>query len=144
MAEIISINGAVVKIGLDDGKVISAPIASLDFSNPQVGDKVKVYKDDKNYIVRRVEEKKTNATIGSKRVNKNVFVWVFTFLLGGFGVDRFVRGKVGSGVCKLLFGWLTFSIWALVDWIIAMTKAYGSAFSDSEELVFNSKGDYAK
>lgn len=29
------------------------------------------------------------------RVNKHVFAWVFCFLLGELGVDRFVRGQVG-------------------------------------------------
>ncbi len=39
-----------------------------------------------------------------KRINKHVFVWVFTFLIGGLGVDRFVRGQIGLGVLKLLTG----------------------------------------
>ena len=58
------------------------------------------------------------------RVNKHVFAWVFCFLLGELGVDRFVRGQVGLG------------IWSLVDWIIALTKAYGAAYAGSEEVVF--------
>ena len=70
-----------------------------------------------------------------KRINKHVFVWVFTFLIGGLGVDRFVRGQIGLGVLKLLTGGGC-GIWALVDWIIALIKAYGSAYAESEELVF--------
>ncbi|CAK1233645.1 TM2 domain [Fructobacillus cardui] len=31
-----------------------------------------------------------NAKINT--VNKHVFVWVCNFLVGGFGVDRFIRG----------------------------------------------------
>ena len=31
-----------------------------------------------------------------KRVNKHVFAWVFCFLLGELGVDRFVRGQILS------------------------------------------------
>ena len=144
MAEIISINGNVVKIGNDNGNVVSVPIACLSFANPQAGDKVKIYKDDDNYIVRRVEETKAKSENAAKSTNKHVFVWVFCFLLGEFGVDRFVRGQVGAGVCKLLFWWVTLGIWPLVDWIIAMTKAYGSAFGNSEEVEFDAAGRYTK
>lgn len=73
--------------------------------------------------------------IMEKRINKHVFVWVFTFLIGGLGVDRFVRGQIGLGVLKLLTAGGC-GIWALVDWIIALIKAYGSAYAGSEEFVF--------
>ena len=80
------------------------------------------------YIMRRTK-------IMEKRINKHVFVWVFTFLIGGLGVDRFVRGQIGLGVLKLLTAGGC-GIWALVDWIIALIKAYGSAYAGSEEFVF--------
>ena len=70
-----------------------------------------------------------------KRINKHVFVWVFTFLIGGLGVDRFVRGQIGLGILKLLTGGGC-GIWALVDWIIALVKAYGTAYAESEKFVF--------
>jgi TM2 domain-containing membrane protein YozV len=70
-----------------------------------------------------------------KRLNKHVFVWVFTFLLGDLGIDRFVRGQIGLGILKLLtVGGC--GIWALVDWIIALTKVYGSSYANSEDVVF--------
>ena len=53
------------------------------------------------------------------RVNKHVFAWVFCFLLGELGVD--------AGGC---------GVWSLIDWIIALTKAYGAAYAGSEEVVF--------
>jgi len=65
-----------------------------------------------------------------KRINKHFFVWVGTFLLGWFGVDRFLRGQILFGVLKLLIDW--FAIWALIDWIIALTK-YGVS---GEEFTF--------
>lgn len=76
-------------------------------------------------------------------VDKNMHVWLWCFLLGGFGVDRFIRGQVGIGVCKLLFSWLTLGIWPLVDWIIAMVEAYGSSFGNDKDFVFID-GSYAK
>lgn len=70
-----------------------------------------------------------------KRYNKHIWVWVFNFLLGGLGIDRFMRGQIGLGVVKLLTGGGC-GVWALVDWIISLTKAYGAAYADSEEIVF--------
>ncbi len=84
------------------------------------------------------------AGANEKRFNKHMFVWVFCFLLGGFGVDRFMRGQIGLGIVKLLFGWITLGLWAFIDWIIALTKAYGGAFGKEEELVFTDGGKYAK
>lgn len=72
---------------------------------------------------------------GAKTINKHVFVWVFTFLLGYLGVDRFVRGQVGLGILKL-FTASGLGVWFLVDWIIGLVKAYGSAFGSVEDFVF--------
>ena len=85
-----------------------------------------------------------------KRIEKNIFVWVFCFLLGGLGVDRFVRGQVGLGILKIVVCVflvemdLPFGIWATVDWIIAMVKAYGSAFKNDDCVRFDEKGAYIK
>lgn len=78
------------------------------------------------------------------KINKHLFVWVFNFLLGGLGIDRFIRGQIGLGVCKLLFNIFTLGIWELVDWIIATVKAYGSAYGDVEDLTFDEQGNYTK
>jgi TM2 domain-containing membrane protein YozV len=79
----------------------------------------------------------------AKTLNKHVFVWVMCFLLGSLGVDRFVRGQIGLGILKLLFGWVTCGVWWLVDWIIALVKAYGNAYADQEDLVFQ-HGKYTR
>ena len=70
-----------------------------------------------------------------KKVNKHVFVWVFCWLLGCLGIDRFMRGQVGLGVLKLLTAGGC-GVWALIDLIIGIMKAYGSAMSGKDELVF--------
>ncbi len=152
MAEIISINGSDVKIGQDDGKVVTVPIASIKYANPREGDKVQVYQDGDDYIVQRNGE--NCAVDGGKSVNKHVFVWVGNFLFGGFGVDRFMRGQTGLGVLKLLltlFGWILFGlgtiavwIWVMVDWITSMVKAYGSAYGSDECITFDANGNYTR
>lgn len=75
----------------------------------------------------------------TKTVNKHLFVWLGSFLFGGFGVDRFMRGQIGVGICKLLFNWATFGIWSFVDWIVALVKAY-STCNDTEDITFINGG----
>ena len=77
-----------------------------------------------------------------KRINKHVFAWVGAFLFGSIGVDRFMRGQVGLGILKIITGG-GLGTWTLVDWIIALTKVYGNAFSDDEMVTFIN-GKYAR
>ncbi|MCL2095007.1 TM2 domain-containing protein [Candidatus Saccharibacteria bacterium] len=151
MSEIVNITGSKVSIGMDNGEIVTVPIASLNFANPAVGDEVKVYRNDKETIVKRIEAKPSSAPHSGQgsyhakeiKINKHIFVWVGAFFLSGLGVDRFMRGQIGIGICKLLFGWITGGIWHLIDWIIALVKAYGSAFGNDEDIVFIN-GKYAR
>lgn len=78
----------------------------------------------------------------TKVMNKHIFAWVGCFLFGGLGVDRFMRGQVGLGILKLLTGG-ALGVWALIDWIIALTKVYGSAYNNVEDVIFIN-GQYSK
>ncbi|MEI6228756.1 MAG: TM2 domain-containing protein [Candidatus Saccharibacteria bacterium] len=143
MSEILEINGGTVKISKDDGSMVEIPIATLHFSNPKVGDKVRVYKDGEIYIVKRED-----STVGEivtndgdrRKINKVAYV-LLTFFLGGIGVHRFMRGQVGLGVIMILFGWLTFGIWWLVDFIISLVKL--SAYT-GDAFIFTPDGRFTK
>ena len=148
MAEILKINDKEAKIGTDDGKVVTVPLKSINYDNPEEGDRVKIYKDGKEYFVTRdgssLEGLLNTDAKGNRTINKHLFVWVAAFLLGYLGIDRFLRGQIATGVCKILFGWLTLWIWNLVDWLIALTKAYGSAYGNVEDITFDAEGNYTK
>lgn len=52
-----------------------------------------------------------------------IVVLICSIFLGGLGIDRFIVGDIGLGVCKLLFGVFTFGIWPLVDIFFCYKKA---------------------
>ena len=53
-----------------------------------------------------------------------------------------MRGQVGLGILKIItFGGC--GVWFLVDFIICLTKVYGAAYKDTEEVAFVN-GEYTK
>lgn len=57
------------------------------------------------------------------KIYKPTVVLLLSIFLGVIGIDRFYIGNVGLGVAKLLFGWLTFGIWPLLDIFFSYRKA---------------------
>ena len=140
MAEIVAIDGATVRVGGEDGAISSLPIAALRYSNPQVGDQVRVYRDASETVVTKVgvlaQSSGFSADEDRRRVNKVLYVLMALFL-GGLGVHRFLRGQVGLGILMIFVGWLTLGIWPLIDFIISLVKL--SAYP-GEDYVFTADG----
>jgi TM2 domain-containing membrane protein YozV len=142
MDEIIGFNTNTVLVGHANGSFTEYPSGALNYPGARVGDKVKVYTTGNQVVISRAVPIQSmtsaaNMAPGEKviRINKHLFVWVGNFLFGWIGVDRFMRGQIGLGIVKLLFGWWTMGIWPLVDWIISLVKAY-STFAGTEDLTF--------
>lgn len=173
MHKILMINEEKVALGDENNNLVTVPRTAISYENPAVGDSVDLFQNDSVSIVVKAENDKkhlseslesasvqadlpvaqnesakvnapqTSAYVAQeKKINKHVFAWVGAFLFGFLGVDRFMRGQVGLGILKIitLGGW---GFWALVDWIIALTKVYGNAFSDDEMVTFIN-GKYAR
>lgn len=76
-----------------------------------------------------------------KQYDKHIFAWVFCCLLGCYGADRFIRGQIVLGIIKLLTcGGI--GIWALIDFIIALTNVYGRKYANVNMVAFDSDGNY--
>lgn len=50
-------------------------------------------------------------------------ILVFSIFLGWLGVDRFMIGDTGLGIGKLITGWFTCFIWAIIDIFISYNRA---------------------
>ena len=62
-------------------------------------------------------------TLATVKTHSPVVILIISIFLGGLGIDRFMLGDIGLGVCKLLFGWVTGGIWWLVDIFLTYRRA---------------------
>ncbi len=99
-----------------DSNKVTAYLSNLDKYVPS--DKKVVLK---NALTKASPESEDN--LAQVKLVDPIVVLICSIFLGAFGVDRFLLGDVGMGVCKLLFGWLTLYIWPFVDIFMAYKKA---------------------
>ena len=118
MAKIIKIEDNTVYIGTNDNKIVKVRKDSINW-DIKVGENVDIYEsDDEMIISRRVDDPYAPER---HKVNKVAYA-VCAFLLGSFGVQKFLAGKVGTGLLCLLFCWTIIpGIIGIVDGIIACT-----------------------
>lgn len=55
------------------------------------------------------------ALLMSYQAKSPLYTILFAICGGVFGMDRFYIGDKGAGVCKIIFGLLTFGLWYLID-----------------------------
>ncbi|MGR0221436.1 TM2 domain-containing protein [Agromyces sp. ZXT2-6] len=78
----------------------AVPPGPPEYANPQVARAAATTTSDRSFIA----------------------TWLFAWLLGFLGVDRFYLGKVGTGILKLLTVG-GFGIWWLVDLVLTLTNS---------------------
>lgn len=128
MAKILSVSNQIVEIGEDNGALTEVRISDLSFS-PRVGDIVEIFRSENSLRVVLAQHQTGGSVSQSgqgininlsqvqtaqnhlqsvvqtgKVVNKIAYI-LFAIFLGGFGVHKFIAGKIGAGILFLIFSW---------------------------------------
>jgi hypothetical protein len=101
MAEIIAIAENKIKIGNDDGKIITVEKDILDFANPQVGDIVKVYKLQDGWLVKKVNLSTSSLKSLTKKPKNGLAIAGIVFALLSLVVST--ASFAGEFVASLVF-----------------------------------------
>lgn len=150
MPKVISISQETVTLGLESGSLREVRMVDLNFQ-PQVGDEVELYETENRIVVIKKEPTRqqipeggihinvsnenqaagvvATQVITGKVVNKVIYC-ILALFLGGIGVHKFYAGRIGAGICYLLFCWTCIPAFiALIEFIVALCKksdSYGN------------------
>ena len=97
--------------------------------------------DKKNVLKEALEKADDSAydnLVLAKTYNPSA-VFVCSLFFGGLGVDRFMIGDAGLGVCKLFFGWLTFGLWPFIDMFCSFGAAKKRNLKNLLDILKNSE-----
>lgn len=72
------------------------------------------------HILAEADEYRSDIIMSTSFKSPNT-MFIISFFLGGFGVDRFMLDETGLGVAKLLTGGGC-GLWAFIDWITSQKR----------------------
>ena len=89
--------------------------------------------DDKKFYFKQALERAADEQYDNLLMAKTkspTTTLIFSIFLGGLGIDRFYIGDIGLGIAKLLFGWITFGLWPLIDIFFSYKKCKSKNLSE--------------
>ncbi len=75
-----------------------------------------------------LNDSQANQVIAASNIKNPTTALILSLFLGTLGIDRFYIGHVGLGIAKLLFAWITFGLWTVIDWFLIMNATKKANF----------------